>query len=196
MSESAGETGAAAPVSYELTLTQEEAESGTSKLLSRNNKRLQVKIPAGVISGNTIKLANALQTTDSRPGDILILIKIKARSPCAESSIPAGVIEINDNTFNKEVLKSNLPVVVDFWADWCGPCRMMAPVMEKMAVQYHGKFKFCKINVDANPGMASQYQAMSIPLLLFFSNGQVIDRSVGATPESQLKAKLDTLLQT
>jgi len=196
MSESAGETGAAAPVSYELTLTQEEAESGTSKLLSRNNKRLQVKIPAGVISGNTIKLANALQTTDSRPGDILILIKIKARSPRAESSIPAGVIEINDNTFNKEVLKSNLPVVVDFWADWCGPCRMMAPVMEKMAVQYHGKFKFCKINVDANPGMASQYQAMSIPLLLFFSNGQVIDRSVGATPESQLKAKLDTLLQT
>jgi len=196
MSESAGETGAAAPVSYELTLTQEEAESGTSKLLSRNNKRLQVKIPAGVISGNTIKVANALQTTDSRPGDILILIKIKARSPRAESSIPAGVIEINDNTFNKEVLKSNLPVVVDFWADWCGPCRMMAPVMEKMAVQYHGKFKFCKINVDANPGMASQYQAMSIPLLLFFSNGQVIDRSVGATPESQLKAKLDTLLQT
>ena len=196
MSESAGETGAAAPVSYELTLTQEEAESGTSKLLSRNNKRLQVKIPAGVISGNTIKLANALQTTDSRPGDILILIKIKARSPRAESSIPAGVIEINDNTFNKEVLKSNLPVVVDFWADWCGPCRMMAPMMEKMAVQYHGKFKFCKINVDANPGMASQYQAMSIPLLLFFSNGQVIDRSVGATPESQLKAKLDTLLQT
>ena len=196
MSESAGETGAAAPVSYELTLTQEEAESGTSKLLSRNNKRLQVKIPAGVISGNTIKLANALQTTDSRPGDILILIKIKARSPRAESSIPAGVIEINDYTFNKEVLKSNLPVVVDFWADWCGPCRMMAPVMEKMAVQYHGKFKFCKINVDANPGMASQYQAMSIPLLLFFSNGQVIDRSVGATPESQLKAKLDTLLQT
>jgi len=196
MSESAGETGAAAPVSYELTLTQEEAESGTSKLLSRNNKRLQVKIPAGVISGNTIKLANALQTTDSRPGDILILIKIKARSPRAESSIPAGVIEINDNTFNKEVLKSSLPVVVDFWADWCGPCRMMAPVMEKMAVQYHGKFKFCKINVDANPGMSSQYQAMSIPLLLFFSNGQVIDRSVGATPESQLKAKLDTLLQT
>jgi len=196
MSESAGETGAAAPVSYELTLTQEEAESGTSKLLSRNNKRLQVKIPAGVISGNTIKLANALQTTDSRPGDILILRKIKARSPRAESSIPAGVIEINDYTFNKEVLKSNLPVVVDFWADWCGPCRMMAPVMEKMAVQYHGKFKFCKINVDANPGMASQYQAMSIPLLLFFSNGQVIDRSVGATPESQLKAKLDTLLQT
>ena len=105
-------------------------------------------------------------------------------------------LSINDNTFNKEVLKSNLPVVVDFWADWCGPCRMMAPVMEKMAVQYHGKFKFCKINVDANPGMASQYQAMSIPLLLFFSNGQVIDRSVGATPESQLKAKLDTLLQT
>ena len=196
MSESAGETGAAAPVSYELTLTQEEAESGTSKLLSRNNKRLQVKIPAGVISGNTIKLANALQTTDSRPGDILILIKIKARSPRAESSIPAGVIEINDNTFNKEVLKSSLPVVVDFWADWCGPCRMMAPVMEKMAVQYHGKFKFCKINIDANPGIASQYQALSIPLLLFFSNGQVIDRSVGATPESQLKAKLDTLLQT
>jgi thioredoxin 1 len=194
MSETTGPAGAAVSVSYELTITQEEASQGTSKLLSRNNKRLQIKIPAGVITGGSIKLPNALQTTDGRPGDIFILIKIKTEVPVNGSTIPVGVIEINDNSFESEVLKSALPVVVDFWADWCGPCRMMSPVVEKTAVQYQGRFKFCKINVDANPGMANRYQAMSIPMLLFFKNGQVIDKSVGAIPESQLKVKIDTLL--
>jgi thioredoxin 1 len=77
------------------------------------------------------------------------------------------VVEIKDDTFEGEVLKESLPVAVDFWAPWCGPCRMMAPIMEKAAGQYQGKFKFCKINVDENPRMAGQYQAMSIPLLVF-----------------------------
>jgi thioredoxin 1 len=195
MSEAAGPTGTTATITYELTITGEEAMQGTSKLLSRNDKRLQVNIPAGVMTGNTVKLTNALQSTDGKPGDILILIKVKIPEPASESTYPAGVLEVNDNSFADEVLKSKLPVVVDFWADWCGPCRMMSPIMEKTASQYQGRFKFCKINVDANPGMAQQYQAMSIPLLLFFKNGQVIDKSVGAIPESQLRAKLDSLLQ-
>jgi len=194
MSETAP-SGDSSVVNYQLIITPEEARQGTAKLLSRNNKRLQVKIPAGVIAGNTVKLTDALQTTDGRPGDILIIIKIKTEEPVHESTIPADVIEINDNSFDNEVLKASLPVVVDFWAAWCGPCRVMSPVMEKAASQYQGKFKFCKINVDQNPGMAHQYQAMSIPMLLFFKNGQVVDRSVGAISEFQLKDKLDTLLQ-
>jgi thioredoxin 1 len=195
MSSETGPTGATSTVSYELTITQEEARVGTTKLLPRKGKRLQVKVPAGVTSGSVVKLTNALKLTDDAPGDIHIIIKVKIEGPVSEETAPAGVVEISDNSFAEEVLNSKFPVVVDFWAEWCGPCRMMSPVVEKAAAQYQGKFKFCKINVDQNQGMASQYQAMSIPMLLFFKNGQVIDKSVGAIPEAQLFAKLDGLLQ-
>ncbi len=181
-------------VRYELSLTLEEARQGATKILSRNAKRLQVNVPPGVAPGSQVKLSNALQVTDGRSGDILITIKIKEAGAGAAESAPAGVIEINDNTFEQEVERAGLPVVVDFWAPWCGPCRMMAPIMEKAAQQYQGKFKFCKINVDENPSSASRFQAMSIPTLLFFRQGQLVDRSVGAIPESQLQAKLDSLL--
>ncbi len=195
MSEATGQTGSTPSIKYELTITSQEARQGTSKLLSRNNKRIQVNVPAGVVTGNTVKLTNAMQVTDGRPGDVLIIIKVKSEESVSEETSSTGVIEVNESTFEIEVLKSSLPVVVDFWADWCGPCRMMSPVMEKTAGQYQGRFKFCKVNVDANPSLASQYQAMSIPMLLFFKDGQTIDRSVGAIPESQLRAKLDALLQ-
>jgi thioredoxin 1 len=194
MSENSGPTETITPVNYELLLTVQEAREGTLKLLPRNNKRLQVNIPPGVTTGSTVKLTNALQITDSRPGDIYVHIKIKDEEPVPPEEKLAGVMEINDSNFDTEVLKSNLPVVVDFWAPWCGPCKMMAPVMEKLAEQYQGKYKFCKINVDENPAEAERYQAMSIPMLLFFKNGQVIDKSVGALPESQLRPKLDSLL--
>jgi thioredoxin 1 len=182
------------PVQYELIISEQDALTGVQKILSRNGKRLQVSIPAGVITGSTVKLSNALQLTDNRAGDILLKITVKSELQGQESVEKAGVVEINDNNFDSEVLKDALPVVVDFWAPWCGPCRMMAPIMEKAAAQYKGRFKFCKINVDENPKMASQYQAMSIPLLLFFKGGQVIDKSLGAIPEAQLLAKLDSLL--
>jgi thioredoxin 1 len=182
------------PAQYELTISEQEAMAGVQKILTRNGKRLQVNIPAGVITGNVVKLSNALQITDGCMGDIIIKILVKSERPAAETSGPTGVIEINDGNFEGEVLKADLPVVVDFWADWCGPCRMMAPIMEKAAAQYQGRFKFCKINVDQNPVMASEYQAMSIPLLLFFKAGQVVDKSLGAIPETQLIAKLDSLI--
>jgi thioredoxin 1 len=181
-------------ITYELALTAEEAQKGTIKLLSRNNKRLQVNIPAGVVTGSLVKLSNALQLTDGTPGDILIRINVKAEEFKRPATAPAGVMEINETSFENEVLNSTLPVVVDFWAPWCGPCRMMAPIMDEAAKEYQGKFKFCKINVDENPGIASQYQAMSIPLLIFFKNGQVVDKSVGAIQKSQLRSRLDSLL--
>ena len=195
MSEETGQTGTAPLVNYELILTPEEARQGTTKLLPRKGKRLQVNVPAGVTSGSVVKLTNALQLTDARSGDIHIQIRVKAEEPVSEEAASAGVVEIKDISFANEVLKSSLPVLVDFWAQWCGPCRLMSPIIEKAADQYRGKLKFCKINVDENPVMASQYQAMSIPMLLFFKNGQEVDRSVGAIPESQLRAKLDGLLQ-
>ena len=104
------------------------------------------------------------------------------------------VIEITDESFEDEVLKSNVPVVVDFWAPWCGPCMMIAPITEKLSKEHEGKVKFYKLNVDENPQAARKYQVMSIPLLLFFNSGQVVDESLGAVPEQLIRAKVEALL--
>jgi thioredoxin 1 len=104
------------------------------------------------------------------------------------------VIEITDENFEDEVLKSSTPVVVDFWAPWCGPCMMIAPVTEKLSNEYNGKVKFCKLNVDENSQTAGKYQVMSIPLLLFFNSGQVVDESLGAVPENMIRPKVEALL--
>ena len=105
------------------------------------------------------------------------------------------VKEITDQDFENEVLKSDIPVVVDFWAPWCGPCRMIAPLAEKLAEEYEGKIKFCKLNVDDYTEKAKEYNVMSIPLLLFFRDGQKVDESLGAVPESELRPKVEALLQ-
>jgi thioredoxin 1 len=104
------------------------------------------------------------------------------------------VTEINDQNFESEVIKSAIPVVVDFWAPWCGPCRMIAPVTEKLSEEYANKIKFCKLNVDENPEMSQKYRVMSIPLLLLFKDGQQVDGILGAVPESIIQPKIKALL--
>ncbi len=95
-----------------------------------------------------------------------------------------------DANFEQEVLKSELPVLVDFYADWCGPCQMMGPVIEKLAEEYDGKFNIGKLNVDQNGTTAQAYRVMSIPTLLFFKNGEVVDKVMGAVAKATLEQKI------
>ena len=104
------------------------------------------------------------------------------------------VVEVNDQSFENEIIKSGMPVVVDFWAPWCGPCRMIAPVTEKLSEEYADRVKFCKLNVDENPEISQKYGVMSIPLLIFFKDGQQVDSALGAVPESMLQPKVMALL--
>jgi len=99
-------------------------------------------------------------------------------------------ININDSNFKQEVLEESLPVLVDFWAEWCGPCRMVAPVVEQIAKEYKGKLKVCKLNVDEAPKTASSYGIMSIPTLAIFKKGKVADKIVGALSKAELESAI------
>jgi len=105
-----------------------------------------------------------------------------------------GVFEVTSSSWDNEVIKAQGLVMVDFWAAWCAPCRMVSPTVEELAKEYVGKMKFMKLNTDENPDIASKYNIMGIPTLMFFKDGQKIDAIVGAIPKPQLKAKIDSLL--
>jgi len=100
-------------------------------------------------------------------------------------------IKVTDANFEQEVLKSEIPVLVDFWAPWCGPCQMVAPAVEEIAEEYQGKLKVCKINVDEAPNTSSRYGIMSIPTLVVFKDGEVMDKVIGALPKSELLKALE-----
>jgi thioredoxin 1 len=103
-------------------------------------------------------------------------------------------LEITDANFDELVLKSDKPVMVDFWAEWCGPCRMVGPVVEEIAKDYEGKAIVGKVNVDNNPGVSAKFGIRNIPTILFIKNGEIADKSVGAVPKAQLSQKLDALI--
>jgi thioredoxin len=103
-----------------------------------------------------------------------------------------AVGKVSDATFEAEVLKSSEPVVVDFWAEWCGPCRMIAPALEEISGAMNGKVKIVKLNVDENPAIATKYGVMSIPTLMIFKDGQLASRQVGAAPKQKLEQWITT----
>jgi thioredoxin 1 len=103
-------------------------------------------------------------------------------------------IEVTDQTFEQQVLKSDTPVIVDFWAAWCGPCRMMAPAFEDLAREYTGKVVFAKLDVDHNPRVSSSYGIQSIPTLLIFSGGRIVDQLIGARPREDMKKHIESAL--
>lgn len=102
-------------------------------------------------------------------------------------------IEVNDANFEQVVLQANQPVLVDFWAEWCGPCRMVGPIVDELAEEYGDKAVICKMDVDSNPGIPAKYGVRNIPTILFFKNGEQVDKQVGACQKSVLADKLDTL---
>jgi thioredoxin 1 len=106
----------------------------------------------------------------------------------------SAVSPVTDSTFEQEVINSDVPVLVDFWAPWCGPCRMVAPVVEEIATQYEGKLKVVKLNTDENPGVAAQYGIRSIPTLMIFKDKDKVDTVVGAVPKTTLANTLEKYL--
>jgi thioredoxin 1 len=103
-------------------------------------------------------------------------------------------LEATDSNFDELVLGADKPVIVDFWAEWCGPCRMVGPIVEEVGVEYEGKAVVAKVDVDSNPGITAKYGIRNIPTILYFKNGDVADKQVGAVPKSTIVNKLEALL--
>jgi thioredoxin 1 len=103
-------------------------------------------------------------------------------------------LELTDSNFDELVLQSDKPVLVDFWAEWCGPCRMVGPIVEELSGEYEGKAVVGKVDVDSNPGISMKFGIRNIPTLLVFKNGEIVDKQVGAVPKHILKGKLDAQL--
>jgi thioredoxin len=121
----------------------------------------------------------------------VILTLGKRESKMANES---SLIQVNDKNFASEVLSSTLPVLVDFWATWCGPCRSISPIVEELAKEFTGKVKVTKLNVDESPATPSQYGVRGIPTLILFKGGKILDQIVGAVPKARLKSMIEKAL--
>jgi len=106
----------------------------------------------------------------------------------------SDVVYVTDSNFDQEIINSDLPAMVDFWADWCGPCKMVGPVVEELAKEYKGKVKIAKLNVDQNREVTSRYGIRNIPTMIFFKDGKVVDTIIGAYPKSFLEERIKSLL--
>lgn len=104
------------------------------------------------------------------------------------------MLELNTQNFEAEIIKGKIPAIVDFWAEWCPPCRLIAPIFEKISAEYKGRLKFAKVNVDENRNLAEKYEIKAIPSLVVFDNGKEIERIMGALKEEHLKAKINDIL--
>ena len=105
-------------------------------------------------------------------------------------------IEVTDANFQEVVAGSDKPAIVDFWAEWCGPCRMLTPIIKDLSVEYEGRVVVGKVDVDSNPGVSSQFGIRNIPTILFFKNGQVVDKQVGVVPKGVLVQKIESILNS
>lgn len=103
-------------------------------------------------------------------------------------------VTINNDNFEEEVIKSNIPVLVDFWAEWCGPCKIVGPILHELAETYDGKVKVAKLNVDENPDLVSRFNVLSIPTMKFFKAGEIVGELVGAAPKNMIEAEMQKLL--
>ncbi len=106
----------------------------------------------------------------------------------------SNALDVNESSFENEVMSSQIPVLVDFWAAWCGPCRMLAPTVDEIAKDFEGKVKVVKVDIDGNQGLAGKHQIRSIPTLMIVKDGQVVDKMVGAQPKTAIAAKLNSVL--
>jgi thioredoxin 1 len=126
----------------------------------------------------------------------MLLVHAPAALPKKQEKTPADgkPVTVTDKTFQKEVLESPVPVLVDFWAEWCGPCKQVAPILDKLATEFAGKIRVAKVDVDANPGLSQAFRIMSIPTLMFVKNGKIVGQQAGALPEHILRNAIQQLI--